>query len=98
MLVEKIIQNEKEKKKFLEVIKMRFSSLERLIEQGREEGIQEGIQEGRQEDIQEDIQEGSKDTKFNLTKNMLEANISINKIMKITGLSKKEIKEINNTD
>ncbi|WP_178649119.1 hypothetical protein [uncultured Methanobrevibacter sp.] len=65
---------------------MRFSSLERLIEQGREEGIQEGIQEG------------SKDTKFNLTKNMLEANISINKIMKITGLSKKEIKEINNTD
>ncbi len=86
MLVEKIIQNEKEKKKFLEVIKMRFSSLERLIEQGREEGIQEGIQEG------------SKDTKFNLTKNMLEANISINKIMKITGLSKKEIKEINNTD
>ena len=36
MLVEKIIQNEKEKKKFLEVIKMRFSSLERLIEQGRE--------------------------------------------------------------
>lgn len=98
MLVEKIIQNEKEKKKFLEVIKMRFSSLERLIEQGREEGIQEGIQEGRQEDIQEDIQEGSKDTKFNITKNMLEANISINKIMKITGLSKKEIKEINNTD
>ena len=96
--MEKIIQNEKEKKKFLEVIKMRFSSLERLIEQGREEGIQEGIQEGRQEDIQEDIQEGSKDTKFNLTKNMLEANISINKIMKITGLSKKEIKEINNTD
>lgn len=86
MLVEKIIQNEKEKKKFLEVIKMRFSSLERLIEQGREEGIQEGRQEG------------SKDTKFNLTKNMLEANISINKIMKITGLSKKEIKEINNTD
>ncbi len=84
--MEKIIQNEKEKKKFLEVIKMRFSSLERLIEQGREEGIQEGIQEG------------SKDTKFNLTKNMLEANISINKIMKITGLSKKEIKEINNTD
>lgn len=86
MLVEKIIQNEKEKKKFLEVIKMRFSSLERLIEQGREEGIQEGRQEG------------SKDTKFNLTKNMLEANISINKIMKSTGLSKKEIKEINNTD
>lgn len=34
--MEKIIQNEKEKKKFLEVIKMRFSSLERLIEQGRE--------------------------------------------------------------
>ena len=29
---------------------------------------------------------------------MLEANISMNKIMKITGLSKKEIKEINNTD
>lgn len=86
MLVEKIIQNEKEKKKFLEVIKMRFSSLERLIERGREEGIQEGRQEG------------NKDTKFNLTKNMLEANISINKIMKITGLSKKEIKEINNTD
>lgn len=84
--MEKIIQNEKEKKKFLEVIKMRFSSLERLIEQGREEGIQEGRQEG------------SKDTKFNLTKNMLEANISMNKIMKITGLSKKEIKEINNTD
>lgn len=84
--MEKIIQNEKEKKKFLEVIKMRFSSLERLIEQCREEGIQEGRQEG------------SKDTKFNLTKNMLEANISINKIMKITGLSKKEIKEINNTD
>lgn len=69
---------------------MGFSSLERLIEQGREEGIQEGRQEG--------IQEGSKDTKFNLTKNMLEANISINKIMKSTGLSKKEIKEINNTD
>lgn len=90
MIVDKLIKSNEEKKKYLEVITMHSESLNILIQQGKNQGKQEGIEEGRQEGRDE----GSRNTTFDLTKNMLKANISINKIMEITGLSKEEITKL----
>lgn len=89
MLVNKLVPNKEEQKRYLEVIKMRFNALETLIEESMEEGLEQGLEQG--------IEQGSRDTKFGIAKNMLKADISINQIMEFTGLSENKIKNIKNS-
>ena len=52
------------------------------MREGMREGIKKGIEEGRNKEKQE------------IAKNMLKENMSIEAIIRITGLSKKEIEEL----
>ncbi len=93
-----LITDTEKKERYLEEIQMKSQAIDILIEKGRQEGIKEGRQEGLIEGIeagkQAGIKEGSRNTKFNLAKNMLKADMSINNIIKITDLSKEEIENL----
>jgi predicted transposase/invertase (TIGR01784 family) len=65
-------------------------TLAELIEEGKLEGRQEGKLEGRQEGKQE----GGRETRESIVKVMLREKYAVQEIMKITGLSEDEIKEI----
>ena len=56
-------------------------------EEGREEGLKEGLKEGREE--------GEKKGKIEIAKNMLKEGLDVNLISKLSGLSVKEIEELN---
>ena len=62
------------------------------FQKGRQQGVQEGKQQGIQEGKQQGIQEGIKLAAFK----MLQAGMCCNEISKITGLSKMEIKNLDN--
>ena len=61
--------------------------------EGREKGIKEGRQEGRQEGKAEGIKEGEKKAKLEDARKMLEEELTLEQIMRITGLTKEEIME-----
>ena len=65
------------------------------IQQGKKEGLKEGIQQGKKEGLKEGIQQGKKEGKkeanIENAKRMLENNIEISIISKITELSEEEI-------
>jgi predicted transposase/invertase (TIGR01784 family) len=63
---------------------------EQWVSEGFQKGIQEGKQQGIQEGKQQGIQEGIKLAAFK----MLQAGICCSEISKITGLSKMEIKNL----
>ena len=90
MIVNILITDTEKKERYLEEIQMKSQAIDILIEKGRQEGLIEGIEAGKQAGIKE----GSRNTKFNLAKNMLKADISINNIIKITDLSKEEIENL----
>ena len=56
-------------------------------EEGREEGLKEGKEEG--------LKEGEKKGKIEIAKNMLKEGLDVNLISKLSGLSVKEIEELN---
>ena len=58
-----------------------------MTEQMRQECIQEGMQKGRQEGIRE----GASEAMHNLARNMVAEGLSIETIMRVTGLSEKEV-------
>ena len=64
------------------------------IEEGRIEGRAEGIEEVRIEGRAEGIEEGSKQKAYEIAKNMLEENISIEAIAKFTKLNIEEIEKL----
>ena len=64
--------------------------LARGIIEGKKEGIKEGRMEGKKEGIKEGIKEG----KLSIAKKMLEENIDIIFIAKVTGLSRREIEKL----
>ncbi len=106
MLVEILIKNNKEKEKYIEAIKMKSQVIDMLIEQGEQKGLKKGIKEGlikgEQKGLKEGIKEGIEIGKEygreegvrDITRNMLRENISIDNIIRITGLSKEEIEKI----
>ena len=81
-------------------------SLKQGIKQGQQEGLQEGMQqglqqglqkgrkEGRQKGRQEGRQEGIQITKHELARKMLEINMRLEDIIKVTGLTPEEIKKL----
>ena len=60
------------------------------IKEGRAEGLAEGLAEGKAEGIQQ----GSYQSKIQIAKNMIEENMDINLISKLTGLKVEEINSI----
>ncbi len=63
-------------------------------QEGRQEGQQVGWQKGRQEGQQVGWQKGQQETLTLIVKNLLKEHESIDKIIKITGLSKQQIEQL----
>jgi predicted transposase/invertase (TIGR01784 family) len=69
---------------------------EKWKREGKRDGIREGIREGKREGKKEGMKEGIKEGKIETAKQMLLDDISIEKIIKYTGLSEKEVKALMN--
>ena len=65
---------------------------------GREEGHKKGHKEGKEEGLKEGRAEGVKQNSFDIAKRMLENGIDIGTISELTGLTEKEISELNRID
>ena len=68
------------------------------IEYARETGREEGHKEGKEEGLKEGRAEGVKQNSFDIAKRMLEKGIDIETISELTGLTEKEISELNRID
>ena len=66
-----------------------YNQIEYARETGREEGHKVGKEEGREE--------GAKQKSFDIAKRMLEKGIDIETISELTGLTEKEISELDRT-
>ena len=79
-----------------------YNQIEYARESGREEGLEEGHKkghkEGKEEGLKEGRAEGVKQNSFDIAKRMLEKGIDIGTISELTGLTEKEISELNRID
>jgi predicted transposase/invertase (TIGR01784 family) len=66
-----------------------------LVKPHYEKGLKEGLQKGLQEGKLEGKQEGKLETKIETAKKMKKEGLSLDLIIKITGLSKKDLKKYN---
>ncbi len=62
------------------------------LEKGKKEGIKQGIEKGQKEGIKQ----GAEQEKIEIAKKLLQMKMTINDIMNITGLSKKELEKLKN--
>ena len=78
-----------------------YNQIEYARETGREEGHkvgkEEGLKEGREEGHKEGREEGAKQKSFDIAKRMLEKGIDVETISELTGLTEKEISELDRT-
>ena len=78
-----------------------YNQIEYARETGREEGHkvgkEEGLKEGKEEGIKEGREEGAKQKSFDIAKRMLEKGIDVETISELTGLTEKEISELDRT-
>ena len=78
-----------------------YNQIEYARETGREEGLKEGHKkghkEGKEEGIKEGREEGAKQKSFDIAKRMLEKGIETETISELTGLTEKEISELDRT-
>ncbi len=65
--------------------------------EGKEEGLKEGRKEGKEEGIKEGREEGAKRNSCDIAKRMLEKGIDVETISELTGLTEKEISELDRT-
>lgn len=72
----------------------RNTILEDRLEEAETVGMERGLQQGMQQGIQQGIRQGSKERTIEIVRNMLNEKIDIPTIIKLTGLSKKEIEEL----
>ena len=75
-----------------------YNQIEYARESGREEGREEGHKVGKEEGLKEGRAEGVKQNSFDIAKRMLEKGIDIGTISELTGLTEKEISELNRID
>ena len=79
-----------------------YNQIEYAREAGREEGREVGIKEGKEEGLkvgrEEGRAEGAKQNSFDIAKRMLGKGIDIETISELTGLTEKEISELNRID
>ena len=80
------ISREEEQKQYEEVM------YEKGLNQGKQQGLLEGIEQG----IEQGFKKGVKKTNINNARKMLELNMDLDMISKITGLTKEEIKGLRN--
>ena len=66
------------------------------IEEGLQKGMQKGRQEGIEEGLQKGIQKGRQEGMEEVVLGMLNKNLDFSLISEITGLSKEEIKNLQN--
>ena len=59
---------------------------------------QDGKKDGMKEGLKVGVHEGKQQEKYTIAKNLLDLNVAVPIIMKSTGLSKKEIKELQKVD
>ena len=71
--------------------KARQEAIKEGMEEGIREGKQQGIQKGMQQGIEQDIQKGMQKGRREITLKLLNADMSVEKVSEITGLSKQEI-------
>ena len=78
-----------------------YNQIEYARETGREEGHkvgkEEGLKEGKEEGLKEGREEGAKQKSFDIAKRMLEKGIETETISELTGLTEKEISELDRT-
>ena len=67
------------------------------LKEGRKEGKEEGRKEGKEEGIKEGREEGAKRNSCDIAKRMLEKGIDVETISELTGLTEKEISELDRT-
>jgi predicted transposase YdaD len=65
------------------------------VEEGIKEGIKKGKEIGLKEGLQKGLQEGKLEEKIETAKKMKKEGLSLDLIIKITGLSKKDLKKYN---
>lgn len=58
-------------------------------DEGRKEGIDEGRKEGRKEGLDEGRKEGREETLLAMVRNMRENEMTVDKIVRVSGLEKK---------
>ncbi len=63
------------------------------LEIGIEEGLQKGIKEGLRQGMQQGMQQGEKKAKLNLAKGMLAEGLTMETVLKITGLTLLEVEQ-----
>ena len=68
------------------------------IEYARETGREEGHKVGKEEGLTEGRAEGAKQKSVDIARRMLEKGIDIETISELTGLTEKEISELNRID
>ena len=78
-----------------------YNQIEYARETGREEGLkvgrEKGLEEGHKKGHKEGKEEGAKQKSFDIAKRMLEKGIDIETISELTGLTEKEISELDQT-
>ena len=90
-------EEERMRARFRELSKWNYDfDVESMREYGLEQGKKEGIKEGKKEGIKEGIKEGERKQSIKIAKKMLEKNEKIEYIIELTGLTEKEIKELQN--
>lgn len=88
------ISKESEGENMSPVQKMLFDLKKEALKEGREEGREKGREEGREEGKVEGIKEGIKEGITKVVKGMLKFGEQDEKIVKYTGISKKELEDI----
>ena len=72
------------------------SARKRGTEEGLKQGKEEGLKQGKEEGLKQGKEEGIKQNKIEIAKKLLNSNMPIEQIMKITELSKENIEMIKN--
>ena len=103
----KIVESLKEGKDMTYAIERLFDNIEEMgvrkgiekgiregIEKGIREGIEKGIREGIEKGIREGMEKGKKEGKIETAKNLLSMGMSIEVIIKATGLSEDEVNQL----
>lgn len=68
--------------------------VETATNKGLREGMEKGLEQGREEGMKQGIEQGEKRKSTEIAKELLKENMPIEKIAKITKLSKEEIEQL----
>ena len=65
-----------------------------LMQNAEEKGLKKGLKKGIKQGLEQGLEQGSKHKEIEIARNMLKDNMSIDTIIKYTGLTKKEIETL----